>query len=233
VPLLIVTWLRRGVRETERFVELSRSPRPQPSLLRIYSTPYWRRIPLLASIWGLTYLCTYVVVTYWKEFAVSERHFSDKQVSLALMIAALLSLPLVFGSGKLLDAIGRKRGAVVIFGATSAATLLAYLAHDFWALTLGLTGGIFGASAVLPVLTSFTLELFPTELRADAFAWSNNLLGRVGYILGPLLVGFGAERFGYGPTVAATAIFPLCALALIWLRLPETGGKELEETSAL
>jgi putative MFS transporter len=149
------------------------------------------------------------------------------------MIAALGSLPLVFGSGKLLDAVGRKRGAVVIFCAASGATLLAYLAHDFWWLTLGLTGGIFAASACLPVLNAFTLELFPTELRADAFGWSNNLLGRIGYVLGPFLVGLFAEQHGYGPTIAVSAIFPLIALALILTRLPETGGKELEETSAL
>jgi putative MFS transporter len=111
--------------------------------------------------------------------------------------------------------------------------VVAYQAQGFALLTAGLTGGIFAASAVLPVLTAFTLELFPTELRADAFAWSNNLLGRLGYVIGPLLVGFGAERWGYGASVSATAIFPLLALLLILTRLPETSGKELEETSAL
>jgi putative MFS transporter len=233
VPLVIVWWLRRGVRETARFEELARTPRPRQSLFHIFRTPHGKRIPLLAAIWALTYLCTYVMVTFWKDFVVSERGFTDQHVSFALMIAALVSLPLVFASGKLLDVIGRKRGAAVIFCTASASTLLAYLAHGFWLLTLGMIGGIFSASAVLPVLTSFTLELFPTELRADAFAWSNNLLGRTGYVLGPWLVGLGADRHGYGPTVAATSIFPLIALALILTRLPETSGKELEETSAL
>ncbi len=233
VPLVILIWLRRNVRETTRFVELQRSGLPERDLFRIFRTPYKKRIPLLASIWALTYLCTYTVVLYWKEFAVEERGLTDQQVSFALMIAAVGSLPLVFASGKLLDVIGRKRGAAVIFVAASASTLLAYLAHDFAWLTLGLTGGIFAASAVLPVLTSFTLELFPTELRADAFGWSNNVLGRTGYVLGPLLVGFLAERHGYGPTIACTAVFPLLALVLILLRLPETSGRELEETSAL
>ena len=42
---------------------------------------------------------------------------------------------------------------------------------------------IFGASAVLSVLNAYNTELFPTELRGDAFASSNNLLGRIGYVL--------------------------------------------------
>lgn len=231
LPLLLMAWLRRGVRETARFSE--QKPERSAHILRIFRTPHRKRIPLLATIWALTYLCTYVVVTFWKEFAIAERGFDDALVARAVMIAALGSLPLVFYSGKLLDVIGRKRGACVIFVAASLATLLAYLAHGFWPLTLGLTGGIFAASAVLPVLTTYTLELFPTELRADAFGWSNNVLGRVSYLLGPPAIGLAAERYGYGPSIACTAIFPLIALFLIVTRLPETKGKELEDASAL
>ena len=234
VPLCILIWLRRNVRETQRFERLRASgPLPRPDLFRIFRTPHRRRIPLLATIWSLVYMCTYVCVMYWKEFAFQERGLTDKETSLALMIAALVSLPLVFGSGKLLDVIGRRLGAVVIFSVASLSALLAFLPHDFWLLTAGLTGVIFASSASLPVLTAFTLELFPTELRANGFGWSNNLLGRVGYIGGPWLVGLIAEHQGYSRTIAATAIFPLLALALILLRLPETGNKDLEETSAL
>jgi MFS transporter, putative metabolite:H+ symporter len=76
-------------------------------------------------------------------------------------------------------------------------------------------------------------ELFPTHLRSDAIAWSNNLLGRIGYMLSPIAVGFAAEEIGWGPAVSATALFPLVALALILWLLPETRGKELEETARI
>jgi putative MFS transporter len=234
VPLCILIWMRRNVRETRRFDQLSASGSlPKNDLLRIWRTPHHRRIPLLATIWSLVYMCTYVCVMNWKEFAVQERSMTDQQTSLALMIAALGSLPLVFAAGKLLDAIGRKLGAVAILSIASLSAVLAYLPHDFWLLTLGLTGVIFSSSASLPLLNAFTLELFPTELRADGYGWSNNLLGRIGYVIGPLAVGLIAEHHGYSRTVAATAIFPMLALALILTRLPETGNKDLEETSAL
>lgn len=68
--------------------------------------------------------------------------------------------------------------------------------------------------------------------RSDAFAWSDNLLGRAGYVLSPLAVGFAAARVGWGPSIATTAVFPLVAVALIWKWLPETTCREVEETSA-
>lgn len=232
VPLLLIMFLRRNVRETERFMQLKERA-TFADFFRVFRVGYARRVFLLASIWALTYLCTYNLVTFWTDFAISERGLTQEQGSVALMIGALGSLPLVFVSGKLLDSVGRRRGALVIFVSASAATLLAYQAHDFWALTLGLTGGIFAASAVLPVLTSFTLELFPTELRADAYAWVASLLGRSAQVVGPLVIGVVARQHGYGIAVASTAIFPLLALAIIWLKLPETRGQELEHTSAL
>jgi putative MFS transporter len=96
-----------------------------------------------------------------------------------------------------------------------------------------LSFGILGTTAVLQVLNAFTTELFPTELRSDAFAWSNNLLGRIGYTLSPLIVGYLAPLWGWGPAVTVTAVFLVFALTLILVFLPETAGKELEETSRL
>ena len=142
-------------------------------------------------------------------------------------------MPLVFFVGKLLDWIGRKAGAVVIFGLTALGTAGAYTLHGFWPLTAAFALGIFGATAVLPVLTAFTTELFPTALRGDAYAWANNLIGRIGHVASPVLLGVAAEAVGWGLAVRVTAILPILALALILWGLPETANRELEETSRL
>lgn len=234
IPLVLVAIARRELRETERFVnQAAAKTSERADLTRILRTPYRKRVLQLALIWGLTYICIQNAVTFWKEFAVAERGWTDPEVGLSLSIAALAAMPLIFAAGKLLDQIGRRLGAVLIFTVAALGVLGSYSLHSPVALTIALMLGIFGYSAVLPVLNAFTAELFPTHLRSDAFAWSNNLLGRIGYVLSPLLVGFAADRVGWGPAVAATAVFPLVALGLIWIWLPETRGRELEETSAM
>jgi putative MFS transporter len=237
IPLVVLAYARRGLRETERFtaqiqeLPAGTSAAESRSLFEIMRTPHRRRVLELGLIWFITYICTQNGITFWKEFALAERGFTDADVGQAIGLAALVSMPLVFLAGKLLDVIGRKPGAALIFSATSIGVFGCYTLHGKWPLTCMLVLGIFGTSSVLPVLNAFTTELFPTEYRGDAFAWSNNLLGRVGYVLSPLAVGFAAKSVGWGPAVATTALAPLIALACIFWLLPETRGKELEDIS--
>jgi MFS transporter, putative metabolite:H+ symporter len=232
LPLVILAYARRSLRETERFARDVGSAQ-QRSLLEIWRTPYRRRVLELGAIWFLTYLCTQNAVTFWKDFAMHERGLSEGQVGLSITIAAVVSLPLVFLVGKLLDWIGRRPTAAIVFVVTSLGVFSSYSLHGWWPLTAALTGGIFGTGAVLPVLNSYNAELFPTAHRGDAFAWSNNILGRIGYVLSPAAVGLAAKTAGWGPAVSVTAIFPLFALGLILWWLPETRAKELEETAAV
>ncbi len=241
LPLLILAFARRNLKETSRFLTsiagqaqvAELKEKAKPAFTRILRTPYKKRVFQMGSIWFITYACSHTAVSFWKEFAVGERGFSDADVAKALTFAAVVSLPLIFGSGKLLDAIGRKAGAAVIFVSTSIGVYLAYSLHGFWPLTGALTIAIFGVSAVLPVLNAFTSELFPTELRGDAFAWTNNLIGRIGYVLAPAGLGVLAEAWGWGPSIQLTTICPILALILIFLLLPETNAMELEETAKL
>ncbi|MEZ4251836.1 MAG: hypothetical protein R3B99_26800 [Polyangiales bacterium] len=78
--------------------------------------------------------------------------------------------------------------------------MLCYTLEGLWPLTFALMLGIFASSAYLPILNGYTAELFPTRLRGMAFAWSNNLLGRLGYVLSPVAVGFIVrETDAFGP----------------------------------
>lgn len=235
VPLAIMAYARRGLKETRRFEDAAAAgtQSTRGDLLAVLRTPHLKRILQMAVIWFLSYVCAQNAITFWKEFALAERGFTDAQVGGAITVAAIVSMPLVFLAGKLLDVVGRKRGAVIIYGVLSLGVFTAYSLHGRGALTGALILAVFGCSAFLPVLNAFTTELFPTGYRADAFAWSNNLLGRIGYVLSPPLVGYFAARHGWGPTVAATAVFPLLALVLILAVLPETSGRELEETAGM
>jgi putative MFS transporter len=232
-PLFILAYARRNLRETKRFIEqVDRRSAPR-SLFHILRSPYRTRVLEMGLIWFLTYACSNTAISFWKDFAVNDRGYTDAEVGITMTLAALVSLPLIFFAGKLLDLIGRRRGAAIIFTATSVGVYLSYALPRGPGLVVALTVAIFGVTAVLPVLNAFTTELFPTELRGDAFAWSNNLLGRVGYVLSPILIGIAAEHWNWGAAVRPTAITPMLALVAIFLLLPETRNRELEETSAL
>ena len=231
-PLVLVMFARRTMRETRRFEEQVKAAVPRARFLDLLKGPYARRVGLVALVWALCYVCTQNAVTFWKEFAVAERSMSDADVATSVTIAAIGSVPMVFLSGKMLDRIGRRSSAVIIFLLTSAGTAGAYLLWSHVWLTVALVVAIFGTTAVLQVLNAYTAELFPTSKRADAFAWANNLFGRIGYVASPAVVGWAAERWSWSAAVSSTAVFPLVALILILATFPETRGKELEETAA-
>ncbi len=239
VPLVLLAFARRSLRESSRFEALPETERSEPkSLLRIWRTPYRSRMLQLALIWALTYICTQTAITFWKKYAVDDPsgpHLDAGTVALVITIAAVGAMPLVFAVGRLLDWIGRRAGAAIIFVVTALSCVGAYTIHDNMVLTtLAVLGSVFGVSAVLPVLNAYNTELFPTHLRSDAFAWSNNLLGRLGYVAAPAMVGIAAgPHDAWGLPVALTAIGPILALVLILRWMPETRGKQLEETSAI
>lgn len=233
-PLLILAFARRGLKETRRFEEKrAQGLAKQRPVTQVLRTPHRKRVLQLGVIWFLTYACSNTAVAFFELHATEDLHWAKSDVSSVMMISALLSMPLIFGAGKLLDVVGRRAGATFIFIATSVGVFAAYTLDGKWALAAIMTLAVFGVSSVLPVLNAFTSELVPTEFRGDAFALSNNLLGRIGYVLAPIVIGVIAARSDWGTAVAPTAIFPLVALALILLWLPETNRKELEETAKL
>lgn len=234
LPLLLLAYARGGLKETalySRYVEARGAT--HRGLFAIMHSPYRRRVLQMALIWGLTYACTNTALLFWKQFAVTERGLTDGDVARAVTIATLIALPFVFSVGKVLDWWGRKRSAVLIYGTGAVFVVGAYQLEGVALLTACLTASIFAAIALLSLLNAFTTELFPTEIRADAFAWSNNLLGRIGYVIAPWIVGHAAERVGWGNAVSLTTVAVIAALGLILWLIPETSGKEIEEAARL
>lgn len=231
LPLVLMMYARRGLKETQRFTDVARSGQREAPLWEILRGPYRKRVWQLGAIWFLSYICTNNAVTFWKEFALKERQLTQGQTGLIVSVAAVVSMPLVFWAGRMLDTIGRRRGAAVIYLCTIAGVLGAYTFWGVLPLLVCMTLGIFGINAVLTVLNTFMTELFPTEVRGNAVAWSNNLIGRLGYCLSPIAIGAVVEQSGWGLPLRLTTLFPLAALVLIFAWLPETKARELEETS--
>lgn len=236
VPLVLVAIVRRSLRETERFAAYSSEARLRPatpSLLDILKSPYRLRVIALSLIWFASYCGIGNVITFWKDLALTARGLSDAQAGALISLAAILGMPLTYFVGKLLDRIGRRNGAVLIFVGAALGTIGSATCSAKGLLVAALTLCVITVTGSQIVMNAFTAELFPTALRSSAFAWSNNLLGRIGMVLSPALVGIIAERSGYVVALQSIAVFPLIGLALILFLLPETQGRELEDTSQL
>lgn len=232
IPLVLLALARRGLRETERFTSQAERTTAR-SVFHIWGTAHRPRMLALAGIWFVSYIAAQNAISLWKEHAIHGLGFTDAQVGLAIAISAGVAMPIVFGVGLLIDRIGRKPTAAVVYTIAALGTYFCFTLETFWPVTIALVAGIVGAQAYLPVLNAYTTELFPTDLRGDAFAWSNNLIGRISYVGGPIVVAqiVSATGLGYGAIIAPTAIFPIIALVLVWALLPETKGRELEDTS--
>lgn len=229
IPLVLLAFARSSLPETRRFTDRDQAaPR---GLSAVLSPPWRTRVLQLGFVWAATYACTQTSIAFWKEFAIHERHLDDAAVGLALTVASLGALPLLASAGRVLDRIGRRTGAAAIYLLLILGVVGSYTLHGQWPLTFALAFGIFGSSAVLLPLNAWSTELFPTELRSEAYGVANYLLGRTAYVLAPLLAAVAAERVGWGPAVAATTIGPAIALVAILAWLPETGRQELEDTA--
>ena len=234
LPLILVAFARRNLKETKRFEESKSETISQRFgiFLDLIRGPYRQRIILMASIWALTYLCVQVVIVFWNLYATQSLGLSLETVSRCVMIAALGSIPLIFGVGRLIE-LGRRRAAIVVYTLLIMGAIGCYNLENITLVTISLTISIFAITGVVPILNAYTVELFPTAMRANAFALCNSLLGRLGYVASPPLVGWLAITYGYGAAVTATVIFPMIALFLIITRLPETAGMSLEQTSKI
>jgi putative MFS transporter len=229
IPLVILAYARRSLRETQRFEE--RGAPAGESIFAILRGPFRKRVLQLGAIWFLSYLTMQNAISFWKDYALTEQGLQEAQAGRYIAGAAAISLPMLAGTGKLLDWIGRRHGAGLIFGLGALGVFGCYSLEPGLLLAVSLTFAIWATSAFLPVLTAFNTELFPTELRANAMAWSNNLIGRLGYVFSPLVLGGIAADVGWGMALRPTVVFALGALVLVYLWMPETAGRELEDTA--
>jgi len=187
---------------------------------------------LVASIWFLCYLPANNAVAFFKERAVSDLGWSDARVGGAITVGALGSLAFIFLTGKMLDTLGRLKGGTLIFSIGAFGIAGAYqLTHPI-GLTVALTLAMYAATAFLQVTNTITAELFPTDLRSDAFGWCNNVLGRTSYVISPVIIGAAAGKVGWGNAVAPTAVSFLVAIVLLRF-LPETAKRELEDSASI
>jgi MFS family permease len=222
VPLLALPLLRsvgRRLPETRRF------ERPHADA-RVAG--HGRRFWLLAASALLLAVFTSPASLFQNDYLRDERGYSAARIALfTLATNTPAAIGIVVG-GRIADIRGRRVvGAVGVVGGTAFTVLMfAQGGSAMWLWSV--VGGILGA-AVVPALTVYGPELFPTSLRGRANAVIT-VLGVTGSIIGLSAGGRLADHYGsFAPGFALLAIGPLLMAALVLVAYPETAHVELED----
>ncbi len=237
-PLLLLPKLRRGVRETERFLRhrAKRLAEAPPGLVSGWLGPLWslvRTYPwrmLGIGVAGASSSAGHAVAFNFSAFHVQTVHDWAPGEFTAMAFAGgligIIGYPYV---GRLADRRGRRLvGFVVLCGFPFVAWgfyhLPGLLLPLLWVpLIFTLTGG----NTILRALAS---ELFPTDHRGTSSGWLQ-LAEAVGRSGGLLLVGLGTAEGASNVPMISLVVFSAAIAGVVVLALPETGRRELEEIS--
>lgn len=127
--------------------------------------------------------------------------------------------------GRAADLIGRKPAEFVSMLVGVVGGLAFYWFENGWVLGLGIFGSVLGASAFSPAYSAQRAELFPTEVRATAGAWTVNASitgGLFGFLAGRFVI----DAWGLSATISLLGGLVLASTLMLVL-LPETRGADL------
>jgi MFS family permease len=135
-------------------------------------------------------------------------------VGLALAIATGTELLALFPAGTATDRRGRRAVLVPSLAATALAIVVLGFSTTPIAFmmamgALGVAGGFSGVPPA-PMLGDVT----PAEMKGSAVA-AFRFFGDLGFVLGPLVAGWSADRLGFAPAFALSAVPLVVALALV------------------
>jgi MFS family permease len=143
------------------------------------------------------------------------------RIGIGLALASLVGLALAYPSGTLVDRYGRK---AVIVPATIMAGLsivLFPLAPSYgWFLVACVVWSIAsGVSGAAPA--AYAADVAPPGMNAAAMSMYR-MLGDLGYVVGPIVLGLATDAVGPDATLAAAALLLVAAALLFAFRAPET-----------
>jgi MFS family permease len=228
-PALFALSLRRKLHEPEIWTRNAAQPRA--SMLGIFRGELLRRTVMASA------LATSVLFAYWGLFTWIPGFLSASRerggAGLSIVRTSGFIVPMQLGAfagyvafGWLADKLGRRPAFVLyVVGAAIVAPIYGATHDPQTLLLLGPAVGFFG-TGFFSLFGAMLAELYPTSLRGAGQGFVYNI-GRGLSSMAPWVVGFFADRYGIGASLALNSAFFLLGAALIFT-LPETRNAELE-----
>lgn len=227
LPLIPAFFLRKNLKETPRFLELQEQKKagikqPTEDFFAVWRKPHTKYVLVMSLVWLFMYFGIKGSLNFLTMRLVMELSWTPNMISITILTQTLAGMVIIGLNGRLLDKLGRKGAALVIITVGVVATIVQFNAQNFYVIILfGMIAAGF-VNSFLIVASTLTNELFPTEIRANATAWTNNIIGRLGQILVPSMIGILTVSMSIGHAVSVAMLMPLISLILILVFLPDT-----------
>jgi len=211
IPAFYALYLRLNLPDSPSFQAMNVSKQKESSvkkIVRVWTKPYAKQTTMLWILWFCV-VFSYYGMFLWLPSVMIMKGFSLIQSFQYVLIMTLAQLPGYFVAAYLIERTGRKFVLVTFLIGTAVS---AYFFGNAETLPLLLTSGIFLSFFNLGAwgaLYAYSPEHYPTEIRGTGTGLAA-AFGRVGGILGPLLVGYLVTA-----KVSLDTIFLIFAVAII------------------
>jgi putative MFS transporter len=242
-PLLMVAFLRRGLKETARFNALERA-RVAAGRARVefwpairaclagFTGPYRSRLLIVAALWNSIGLIGGPTVTYFSLYTRRDHHWKAHQVTEAVILAYFMGAIGSMLSGFMMDRLGRKFTTSFFYAMSAGAMYVLFTSDSYAGILAGEVVTMFAYQAARTATSAISTELFPTAIRATGYNLCVQVIGQVCWMLSPVVIGLMSGPLGgLGNASSFFAIGPFIGIAIVLFLIPETRGKTLEELS--
>jgi MFS-type transporter involved in bile tolerance (Atg22 family) len=227
LPALVTLWIRRGIREPEKWRRATHSIGGAAAALF--------RPPMRRNVLLLTALCSCLLFGYWGLFTWLPAYLGSPVAKggagLSVVKSSAWIVPLQVGAffgyvsfGFCADRFGRRPTFATFVLATAVLVPVYGLLgrNPLLLLALGPLVGYFG-HGYFSVVGAMAADLFPPELRTTAQGFCYNIgRGLAGFA--PVTVGALADRHGIGAALAFTSIFFVAGAAMM-TAMPDRRGE--------
>lgn len=226
IPALYAIYLRIGLPDSPKYESLAEKNGWMKNLSMLWTKQYTRSTAMLWIVWFCV-VFSYYGIFLWLPSVMIMKGFSMIQSFEYVLIMTLAQLPGYFSAAWLIEKVGRKAILMIyLFGTAVSAFFFGNAESLPMLLTFGMLLSFFNLGA-WGVLYAYTPEQYPTAIRGSGAGLAASI-GRVGGILGPLLVGYMVQQ---GTSIAIIfTIFcasVLLAVAAIFFLGTETKQKEI------
>ncbi|MCY7817083.1 MFS transporter [Bacillus haynesii] len=228
IPAFYALYLRIALPDSPKYekLEQERKPTVMENVKSVWSRKYARPTAMLWIVWFCV-VFSYYGMFLWLPSVMVMKGFSMIKSFEYVLIMTLAQLPGYFSAAWLIEKAGRKMVLTVYLLGTAVS---AYFFGSAESLALLLASGMFLSFFNLGAwgaLYAYTPEQYPTSIRGTGAGMAAGF-GRIGGILGPLLVGYLVAR----GTEISMIFFIFCvavvaAVAAIFFLGTETKQKEL------